>query len=297
MRPQTHRANEWTRSVTSFAVCRGTYPPLMTEESVLLVHNISDADIARAKGNRVEPNKDGKERGKPAGFGLPGGGMKGEDFENPQEAAGNELMGETGIRILTARPFLTEFKGFKTDRSGEMVGNQLYFEKGQRPPIELNRGETAVENHLHLFEATIDWAGSRLQQVFIEAKKDLLSQFTEEELAKDGITIWLDEMDSILERLGVDPHTNVDEVIARKEIVEVNNSVRSRARAALYLGIEEFEEIDGLIIIPLRTLLQEVYPEEKRKAQGQRLFYTSHLRRLMKGFENQGCLNEILSAT
>lgn len=297
MRPQTHSANEWTKSVTSFCVCRGKFPPLMTEESVLLVHNISDADISRAKGKRVESNKDGKERGKPAGFGLPGGGMKGEDFENPQEAAGNELMGETGIRILTSKPFLTEFKGFKIDRSGEMIGNQLYFEKGQRPSLELGRGEEAVENHLHLFNATIAWDGSRLQQVFIEAKKNLLSQFTEEELTRDGITIWFDEMDPILERLGVDLHTNVDEVIARKGIVEVNNSVRSRVRAAFYLGIEEFEEIDGLIIIPLHTLLQEVYPEEKRKTQGQRLFYTSHLRRLMKGFENQGCLNEILSAT
>lgn len=297
MRPQTHRANEWTKSVTSFAVCRGKFPPLMTGESVLLVHNISDADIAHAKGRIVELNRDGQEKGKPAGFGLPGGGMKGEDFENPQEAAGNELMGETGIRLVTARPFLTEFKGFKTDRSGEMIGNQLYFEKGQRPSIELKRGETAVENHLHLFEATIDWINSRLRKIFIETKTRLLSQFSEEDLTRDGITVWLDEVDPILEKLGMDMNTPVDGLIAQREIVEVTETTKSRARAAHYLGIDEFDEIDGLAIIPLSTLLGEVYQEEKRKPQGQRLFYTSHLRRLMKGFEKQGCLNEILSAT
>lgn len=297
MRPQTHRADEWTRSITSFCVCHGAFPPLTTEKSVLLVSNISDADIARSKGKRVKLDKDGKESGKPAGFGLPGGGMKGEDFENPEEAARNELMGETGVRTLgKAKPFLVELKGFKVDRSGEMVGNQLYFEKGQRPSIELRRGEEAIENHLHLFEATIAWEGSRLQKVFIEAKKNLLSQFAEEDLVIDGITIWLDEIDEILEKLWVDPSVNVDEFIARKEIVNITEKTRSRARAALYLGIEEFDEIDGLAIIPLRTLLGDIYNEERRKPQGQRLFYTSHLRRLRKGFEAKGCLDAIMSA-
>lgn len=296
MRPQTHRANEWTKSVTSFCVCSGYYPPLTTERSVLLVHNISDADIARAKGKRVENN----ESGKPAGFGLPGGGMKGEDFENPEEASRNELMGETGIRALTTRPFLVEFKGFKVDRSGEMVGSPVYFEKGQRPTVELRRGEEAVENHLHLFEVTIDWAGSKLQKVFIERKKELLSQgFTEEELSQDGVAVWFNEMEQILDVLGT-PNINVDELnarIAHREIVNVTQETRNRVRAALYLGIEEFDEIDGLAIIPLRTLLGEIYHEERRKPQGQRLFYPSHLRRLLKGFEEKGCLDEILSAT
>lgn len=298
MRPQTHRANEWTRSVTSFCVCSGYYSPLTTERSVLLVSNISDADISRSKGKWVEPTKNGKEKGKPGKFGLPGGGMKGEDFESPEEAARNELTGETGVRTLgTAKPFLVEFKGIKVDKSGEMVGNPFYFEKGQRPTIELRRGEEAVENHIYLFEAAIAWDGSRLQQVFIETRKELLSKFTEEDLAKDGVTIWLDELDHILEQLGVDLNTSVDEIIARKEIVNITSKTRSKVRAALYLGIEEFDEIDGLAIIPLHTLLGEIYEEERRRPQDQRLFYPSHLRRLRKGFEAKGCLEQIMSAT
>lgn len=296
MRPQTHRANEWTKSVTSFCVCHGDFSPLTTQDSVLLVNNISDADIARAKGKEVELDKDGKEKGKPAGRGLPGGGMKGENFENPEEAARNELQDEAGVRALATKPFLVEFKGFKVDRTGEMVGRPFYFEKGQRPSIELGRGETAVENHLHLFETTIAWSGSKLQQVFVESKKDSLSSFTEEDLARDGVTIWLDEINHILEKLGVNLNTNVDEIIARKEIVEINDRLRNRVRAALYIGIEEWEEIDGLTIIPLRTLLGEIYHEERGKPQRERFFYTSHLRRMIKGFEAKGCLDEILGA-
>ena len=296
MRPQTHRANEWERSVTSFAVCRRFYPPLITAESVLLVHNVSDADIARSKGWRVKLNKEGEETEKPTGFGLPGGGMKGEDFENPEEASRNELMGETGIHAHSTKPFLVELKGFKVGRDGEIIGNPFYFEKGARPSMELQRGERVIENPIHLFETLIDWSGTRLQQVFAEAKKDLLSDFTEEDLEKDGVTIWLDDIGHILKKLGTNPNANVDEILNHKGIVGADERLKNRARAALFLGIEEFDEIDGLLIIPLRTLLGEIYNEERRKPKGQRLFYTSHLRRLRKGYENKGYLGSILGA-
>jgi len=297
MRPQTHHASsQWTKSVTSFSVCHGAFPPLTSEDSILLVHNISDADIARSKGRRVEPNKEGKERGKPAGFGLPGGGMKEEDFESPEEAARNELMGETGIRTLLTKPFLLELKGFKVDRDGEVIGRPFYFEKGAKPSVELQRGETVIENPIYLFRTSVDWTGSKLQQVFVEAKRNLSSGYTEEDLARDGVTVWLDDIDQIIEKLGADPNVNVNDMIERKGIVNVNERTLSRARAALFLGIEEFDEIDGLLIIPLRTLLGEIYNEEKRKPQDQRLFYTSHLRRLRKGFEEKGSLDAIMSA-
>jgi len=277
-------------------VCHGAFPPLTSEDSILLVHNISDADIARSKGRRVEPNKEGKERGKPAGFGLPGGGMKEEDFESPEEAARNELMGETGIRTLLTKPFLLELKGFKVDRDGEVIGRPFYFEKGAKPSVELQRGETVIENPIYLFRTSVDWTGSKLQQVFVEAKRNLSSGYTEEDLARDGVTVWLDDIDQIIEKLGADPNVNVNDMIERKGIVNVNERTLSRARAALFLGIEEFDEIDGLLIIPLRTLLGEIYNEEKRKPQDQRLFYTSHLRRLRKGFEEKGSLDAIMSA-
>jgi len=257
---------------------------------------ISDADIARSKGRRVEPNKEGKERGKPAGFGLPGGGMKEEDFASPEEAARNELMGETGIRTLLTKPFLLELKGFKVDRDGEVIGRPFYFEKGAKPSVELQRGETVIENPIYLFRTSVDWTGSKLQQVFVEAKRNLSSGYTEEDLARDGVTVWLDDIDQIIEKLGADPNVNVNDMIERKGIVNVNERTLSRARAALFLGIEEFDEIDGLLIIPLRTLLGEIYNEEKRKPQDQRLFYTSHLRRLRKGFEEKGSLDAIMSA-
>ncbi|KKR02574.1 MAG: hypothetical protein UT29_C0001G0054 [Candidatus Yanofskybacteria bacterium GW2011_GWA1_39_13] len=277
-------------------MCHGAFPPLTSEDSILLVHNISDADIARSKGRRVEPNKEGKERGKPAGFGLPGGGMKEEDFESPEEAARNELMGETGIRTLLTKPFLLELKGFKVDRDGEVIGRPFYFEKGAKPSVELQRGETVIENPIYLFRTSVDWTGSKLQQVFVEAKRNLSSGYTEEDLARDGVTVWLDDIDQIIEKLGADPNVNVNDMIERKGIVNVNERTLSRARAALFLGIEEFDEIDGLLIIPLRTLLGEIYNEEKRKPQDQRLFYTSHLRRLRKGFEEKGSLDAIMSA-
>ena len=296
MRPQTHRANEWDESVTSFCVCRGIYTPLTTQESVLLVHNISDADMARAKGKIVEPDKDGKERDKPAGFGLPGGGMKGEDFESPEEAARNELLGETGVRTLTVKHLLTEYKGLPVNKHGEVAGKPFYFEKGARPSVELRRGDRIIENPVHLFETKIEWEGSRLQKIFMESKKDLLSQFPDEDLERNGICVWLDEIDHILERLGVDLSIGVDKFIAHKEIVKTSEKVRSRTRAALYLGIEEFDEIDGLAIIPIKTLLGDIYHEERRKPQGQRPFYTSHLRRLKKGLEQKGCLDDIMSA-
>lgn len=290
MRPKTHRANEWTRSVTSFCVCHGDFSPLTTLDSVLLVHNVSDAEMARTKGQQ-------KEGGKPTGFGLPGGGMKGENFENPEEAARNELLDETGLRALSIKPFLIEFKGFKIDRTGDTAGKPFYFNKGQRPSIELGRGEQAVENHLHLFETVVNWSDSRLKKVFVERKKELLLQgATEDELNHGGVCVWLDELDDILTGFGIESDSNIDDVVAQKEIVEITPRIQSRARAALYIGIEEFDEIDGLAIIPLQTLLGEIYREEKPKPQDQRLFYTSHLRRLWKGFEAKGCLDKILGA-
>lgn len=296
MRTQTHRANEWDESVTSFCVCRGIYTPLATQESVLLVHNISDADMARAKGKMAKLDKDGNEKGKPAGFGLPGGGMKGEDFESPEEAARNELLGETGARATTVKHLLTEYKGLPVDKYGGVAGKPFYFEKGARPSVELRRGERIIENPVHLFETKIEWEGSRLQKIFIESKRDLLSQFPDEDLERNGICVWLDEIDHILERLGVDLSIGINEFIAHKDIVKLNEKVKSRTRAALYLGIEEFDEIDGLAIIPTKTLLEDIYHEERRKPQGQRSFYTSHLRRLRKGLEQKGCLDDIMSA-
>lgn len=306
MGKRTHRVNEAERSITASCYTPIDDPNFSPLKMVLLVDNNSDADMARARGEQVAYDRSGNERGKPGMFGLPGGGMKADDFESPREAARNEHFGETGLKVRFLRDFIsdTELKGIPVDRNGHIVEGRrpIPFEKGKRPAnIDLGPGETLIENAIYVFEAVVDWEASRLQKALIEYKNRLTSRLdnpiSEDEIAYFGIWTWFDNLglESILKDLGVNITEDVDHLLVEKGL-ELNDANRRLARAAKFLDIEEFHEIRGIGIFPIRTLLTEIWDSERDKPRGERSFYPSHLRRIQKGLEEKKVLDQIMGA-
>jgi 8-oxo-dGTP pyrophosphatase MutT (NUDIX family) len=259
MRQRTVRPNRLERSVTAFCYVPISDSRISPDRLVLLVHNISDADMRRAK--QLEPlmkqTPEGpKEAGKPSGWGMPGGGMKAEDSNDPETAAETELKGETGLTVSRVLPFLKEAenKCIQLDRNDVMVGDPVYFERGKRPSIEMDSRNHAIENPIHVFRAEVLWEGSALQRLLHAKMEHLLQsgESTAEDIARDGIWVWFDSLTE-------------DELAS--------------------LDIEETDEIDGIGVFSIRTILTE-------RPDG---FYRSHLRRAHKGLEEQGELDSIMS--
>lgn len=295
------KLNQARRTITAFCCVFIDDLIFSPHKMVLLVDNNSDADMARARGDQVLYDKKGKERGKPGKWGLPGGGAKADDFGSPEEAAMNELHGESGfnVRSKPLRDFLDpQPTAIILDRKGNIPEDRrpIPFEKGKRPAnIELRPGETCIENWLYTFEARVDWESSRLRKILVEYKNRVTSRLedpiSEESIAYYGIWIWLDNLDleSVLKNLGVNIDENVDQLLIEKGL-QLTADNRRMARAAKYLDIEEFNEIRGIGIFPIKTLLGEIRDTERGS------FYPSHLMRIEKGLEQKGILDTIMGA-
>jgi hypothetical protein len=214
---------------------------------VLLVHNIADA---------TAHGKDAK-RGKPAGFGMSGGGLKEDCFESPDTAAENEFQSETGLKIRKIRSLgIEKHKVIVSDRkSGEMVRQPIFYENGQMPALQLRANETMLLNDIHLFLALPQWEGSRLQKIAHETKSRL--GMTDKEVAHEGLLVKFSELSK--------------EDVASLDIVELG-------------------EIDAIWLAPLEMILSEgaevqaVFAEADAKhqarpnvKQGAWDFYPSHL--------------------
>jgi ADP-ribose pyrophosphatase YjhB (NUDIX family) len=247
MRQRTFRPNRLERTITAFCYVPVSDPEISPDPMVLLVHNISDAQMRRAKGLSplTRMTEEGvKETGKPAGWGMPGGGMKAEDGNDPETSAETELKGEAGLKAARMRPFLREAenKFIELDQNEAVVDEPVYFEKGKRPSIEIDARHHAIENPIHVFQADVHWEGSALQALLREhARRQVASgERTPNEIAEDGVWVWLSELST----------------------EELDS-----------LGIDELDEIDGIGVFSLDTILTE-------RPDG---FYRSHLRRIQKG--------------
>lgn len=261
MRQRTVRPNRLERTITAFCYVPISDPDISPDPLVLLVHNISDADMRRAKGLSplTRMTEEGpKDAGKPSGWGMPGGGMKAEDGNDPETAAINEVRGETGLEVVKILTFLkeAEYKCIELDHNEVIVDEPIYFEKGKRPSVEIDSRHHAIENPIHVFGAEVRWEGSSVQKLLRGRAEHLISsgEMTAQDIASDGVWVWFDSVQ--------------EDVLAS-------------------LDIEEMDEIDGIGVFSLATILQE-------RPDG---FYRSHLRRIHKGLQEQGKIDEIMGVT
>lgn len=243
------RPNRLERSITAFCYVPVSDFRISPNHLVLLVHNISDADMRRSK--KLEPlmketPKGLEEAGKPSGWGMPGGGMKAEDSNDPKIAAETELKSETGLEIKKVTPFLTEYKLIELDREGVMIGQPIYFELGKRPSITMSSRHHAIENPIYVFKTEARWEGSALQKLLHSKMEKLLSlgETSADDIAEDGMWIWFDSL-------------------TPEELESLN--------------IEEKDEIDGIGVFSVQMVLNE-------RPSG---FYKSHIRRIHKGLETE----------
>lgn len=212
---------------------------------VLLVHNIADA---------TAHGKDAK-RGKPAGFGMPGGGLKEDCFETPDTAAENEFQSETGLKVRKLRSLdIEKHKAIISDKkTGEMVRQPVFYENGRMPALQLRKNEMVFFNDIYLFLALPQWEGSQLQKIAHKLKSEVAT----EEVVREGLLIKFSEL-------------TTEEVSS--------------------LNIEERGEIDAVWLAPLAAVLSEaaevkaIFAEADAKhetrpnvKQGPWDFYPSHL--------------------
>lgn len=261
MSHKTVRPNKLERTITAFCYVPVSDAEISPDPLVLFIHNISDAQTRRVKGlpplTKMTP-KGPIPAGKPAGWGMPGGGMKAEDSNNPATAAETELKGETGLESRKAVPFLrdAENKCIELDHNEVVIDEPIYFEKGQRPSIEIDARHHAIENPIYVFRVEVVWEGCKLQKLLRREARRLISvgEKTAEDIARDGVWVWFSDL--------------------------AGDKIAS-------LGIDEIDEVDGIGVFPLPMLLEE-------RPAG---FYRSHIRRTRKGLEEQGKLDQIMGVT
>jgi hypothetical protein len=233
-RGKSYRPDKIPETHTSFNVATILDNKFSDEHLILSVRNISDREARKiehehavreyrnvsATGNHVDPPPcfSDTEGGKPAGWGLAGGGEKVEDGSNPLGTAQTELRDETGLSAVPGST-MSLFDLHKLILTDEKTGKIIYtkfFDRGMRPSVTVRSRQITVVNNIHIFRTEIkDWENSALRGSLLKRKDELLSrdQATSEDINRNGIWLLLnelakDELDSldIAERVGGTPN-------------------------------------------------------------------------------------------
>jgi 8-oxo-dGTP pyrophosphatase MutT (NUDIX family) len=254
MRKQKGVDRRVLRSETSFCIAPISDKELLltSNPAILLVHNISDKEIAKRdyekcvcenlerRWSGIHPDQ---VEGKYAAFGMPGGGV--EDFNNRESAARNEVKAETGLSVLNIKYLFTEGKTILRNSRTEKVLKQFFHEVGKRPSIKISSKRVEViENPIHIFIVRVEWEETNLRKIFIKMRDKLLKdrELKKSDIKKHGISFFFDE-------------------ISHEEVES--------------LGIEEVNEIDGMAIVPIKHI-QELQEELRLLPREKRIMYLSH---------------------
>ncbi len=227
------------RSDTCFLVPLIKDADLLGDElGVLLVHNI--ADQADANGNS----------GKPAGWGLPGGGLSLGRDESPIEAVRAEARGEVGLEILSLKEIFGVGRiSLRTRRGREFKFFYHDLDKVPEYTLDPRLGGQAHFSHIHIYMGKTDFKDSPLAKLLRQRERS--EAIFHHNLLVDGKAYIVDFTEGKYS----------DEEIAALNIAEQN-------------------EIDAIGIFPL-SLLKKILALYKDTDlgldQSQRLMYFTHL--------------------
>lgn len=241
---------------------------------LLLIYNHADRtkkSIPSLLGN--DSVAEDSETGKPAGYGMPGGGVNLEYLERSEGAAVREGTNESGVRITRAReiPIPGEKNKLliKDKRTGKL--RWVSYSDGQQKSIELKPWERATLNPMNYYLATVDWENSGTRRFLAELRESLLAQElrTEEDIADFGLAV---------------------------------NDLTQEELLALGVDKEEVAEIGGFALLPL-SFLQDMWKhkdffinrDEDRDAYYRNgkvgpttYVYRSHVERILQGLDIMG---------
>ena len=261
-------ARQNKKSETVFSLCVVSDSELLNGLGIILVSNISDATIRFGKKrDPLDPlSQHDEQHNKPAGWGLPGGGVKSEDFEGPAESVATELGEETGLKRMAGTQVsqVSEWRriGVINEKTRAIERRSVFFKKGSRPSFGISeremRGKETIENAVYIFKVNPAWENSELQSRMQKVRAQLLEWgpendgATEDDVAEYGVWFFFDEISS--EAVGA-------------------------------LGIEGIDEIDGIGIFPISLFIEgmtaKYFPVK---------IYASHFKYVQDGLQKLGLI-------
>ena len=269
-------------SPTSFCIFPIRDKEFSPELNIFLVYNHADKGrknpLAQLLGFDAQQQKGGKRKGKPAAYGMPGGGLNPEWLETTEKTAIREGGNESGIRVVRAH--LIPIPGEKNKalildkRTSDLIRWVTYTD-GQQVHIELRSQEKLLLNPMNYYLTEVDWFNSKVKEFLLNLKNDLIAEgvCTEEAIAQQGLSINTLTREELL-GLGVD-----EEEVGKKT------------------DPEEICEIGGFALLPvglLRWMWENkrfyLNPDEDREnpLDPTTYVYYSHVMRILEGLDIMG---------
>ena len=266
-------------SPTSFCIFPIRDAAFSPELNIWLVYNHADKGrknpLAQLLGFDPQQQGGGRKKGKPAAYGMPGGGQNPEWLETKEGAAIREGGNESGIGVIRAH--LIPIPGEKNKalildkRTGDLIRWVPYTDE-QQVHIELRPQEKLLLNPMNYYLAEVDWFNSKVREFLLNLKNDLIAKggCTTEDIARFGISINTLTREELL-ALGVD-----EEEVGKKD------------------DPEEMCEIGGFALLPVSFLRwmwenKQFYlnPDEDREnpLDPTTYVYYSHVKRILEGLD------------
>lgn len=238
-------------SPSSFCICMIRDQEFSPEPMSFMVYNRADA--ARSVG-------DNPKKGKPEGFGDPGGGVNVDDMDTIHGAAERELEYESGLTaVVKPTPLIEEYQLLVLDKRTDALIRKIKYEKGKQPPVTIRPSEKALLNPIYIFRADVRWQDSRLRKFMLRCRDEFIQDgtLTEEDIAAYGL------------------YAND---LSDDELVE--------------LGVREKEEIAGFALLPVGLLLEMSRKGEYHLDPPDNTVYVykSHVDRTLAGLEIMGII-------
>ena len=269
-------------SPTSFCIFPIRDEVFSPELNIFLIYNRADKGkknpLAQLLGFDVQQQKGGRKKGKPAAYGMPGGGLNPEWLETPEGAAIREGSNESGVRVVRAR--LIPIPGEKNKalildkKTGELI-RWVPYADGQQVHIELRSNEKLLLNPMNYYFSDVDWSNSKIREFLLNLKNNIIAEgaCTGEDIAKFGISI---------------------NTLTRKELIGLGIDEEEVGKAS---DPEETCEIGGFALLPVSFLRwmwenKQFYldPDEDREnpQNPTSYVYYSHVMRILEGLEIMG---------
>ncbi len=209
-----------------------------------------------------------KKKGKPAGYGMPGGGLNHEWLENMECTAIRESGNESGIRVIGVRLIPVPGKKNKAlimhKKTGELI-RWVPYSDDQQVSLILSSWDKVILNPMNYYIADIDWFKSKAREFLLNLKEELVAKgCTKEDIAHFGISINTLTMDQLI---------------------------------TLNIHREEVDEIGGFALLPVRFLREMsenkrfyLDPEEDRenRLEPTSYIYKNHVERILQGLDIMG---------
>ncbi|MBI2674332.1 MAG: hypothetical protein HYX22_01140 [Candidatus Yanofskybacteria bacterium] len=268
-------------SPTSFCIFPIKDEAFSPELKIFLVYNRADKGRNKPLDELLGfgARQGGIKKGKPAAYGMPGGGQNPEWLETTEGAAIREGGNESGIRVTRARLIPIPEKKNKAlildKKTDERTRPEIMYADGQQVHVELMPNEKLLLNPMNYYLADVDWFNSRVREFLVGLKNDLIAEgkCTAEDIAQFGISINTLAREELL-ALGVD-----EEEVGKKD------------------EPEELCEIGGFALLPV-SLLRWMWenkrfylnPEEDREnpLEPTTYVYYSHVKRILEGLDIMG---------